>query len=111
MAGARASVYAPGSAEEPWLTGVCDDSGSFSFEPPPELNGEWLVRVVHQGHGGAVSVDLSPPADGAGVPDPAVIRAEASSSPHLSALQRVVMGGCVVWGLVGTALFFSRRRA
>jgi nickel transport protein len=112
MAGAGVSVFAPGDAETPWLTGACDDSGGFSFEPPPEMSGEWVVRVVHQGHGGVVTIGIEAAAAGDGaVPDPAVIRAEASSSPHLSTLQRVLMGACVVWGLVGTALFFSRRRA
>lgn len=113
MAGAGVSVFAPRDAESPWLTGVCDDSGSFSFEPPPEMSGEWVVRVVHQGHGGVVTIGIEPAAagDGGAAPAPAVVRAEASSSPHLSTLQRVLMGACVVWGLVGTALFFSRRRA
>lgn len=113
MAGAGVNVYAPGDAESPWLTGVCDDSGNFSFEPPPEMSGEWLVRVVHQGHGGVVTINIETPAAGdeGSAPAPTVVRAEASSSPHFSALQRVLMGGCVVWGLIGTALFFSRRRA
>lgn len=112
MAGAAVSVFAPGDAESPWLTGSCDDSGGFGFEPPPEMSGEWVVRVVHQGHGGVVTIPIEAvaPGDGA-IPDAAVIRAEASSSPHLSTVQRVLMAACVVWGLVGTALFFSRRRA
>jgi nickel transport protein len=108
MAGAGVSVFAPGDAETPWLTGACDDSGGFSFEPPPEMSGEWVVRVVHQGHGGVVTIGIEAAAAGDGA---TVIRAEASSSPHLSTLQRVLMGASVVWGLVGTALFFSRRRA
>lgn len=111
MAGAGVSVFAPGDAENPWLTGACDDSGGFSFEPPPEMSGEWVVRVVHQGHGGVVTIAIEAAAVGDGsIADPAVIRAEASSSPHLSTLQRVLMGASVVWGLLGTALFFSRRR-
>ena len=113
MAGAGVSVFAPGDAESPWLTGACDDSGGFSFEPPPEMSGEWVVRVVHQGHGGVVTIaiEAAAPGDGGAAPAPAVVRAEASSSPHLSTLQRVLMGASVVWGLIGTALFFSRRRA
>jgi nickel transport protein len=112
MAGAGVSVFAPGDAESPWQTGACDDRGGFSFVPPPEMGGEWVVQVVHQGHGGVVTIGIEANAAGDGaIPEPAVIRAEASSSPHLSALQRVLMGACVVWGLVGTALYFSRRRA
>lgn len=113
MAGAQAKVFAPGGSESPWLTGVCDDNGGFSFEPPPEMIGEWVVRVAHRGHAGVVTIDLEGAGGTNGIeePAPAVVRAEASSAAHLSTLQRVVMGACVVWGLIGTALFFSRRRA
>lgn len=107
LAGAQVTVHAPGESEAPWLTGTSDDEGRFEFAPPAELAGLWEVRVAHRGHGGRVSVEV--PAAG-GEADPAVVRAEASSSSHLTVLQRVVMGGCVVWGLLGTALFFSRRR-
>ncbi len=110
MAAARAAVYAPGSGDEPWLTGACADDGSFSFEPPPGKGGEWTVRVTDRGHAGVVTIALPPPGgDGAGAPARSEVRAEASSAPHLSTLQRVLMGACVIWGLVGTALFFSRR--
>jgi hypothetical protein len=32
-----------------------------------------------------------------------------AGSTGYSPLQMVVMGGCVVWGLIGTALFFASR--
>jgi nickel transport protein len=110
MAGAQVRVFSPGADDEPWLSGVCDDAGQFGFEPPPEMPGEWLVRVVHHGHGGVVTLGLPDLGAGGGA-DGSVVRAEASSAPHLSVLQRAVMGICVVWGLVGTALFFARGRS
>jgi nickel transport protein len=113
MAGASVRVMAPGDDQTPYLVGTCDDDGRFVFQPPADRVGTWEVQVRLQGHGGTVQLDVEPPADGAGAgaEAPATVRVEASSSPHLSAMQIVVMVGCVVWGLVGTALFFTRRRA
>lgn len=107
LAGAQVTVHAPGGPEAPWLAGACDEEGRFQFTPPADRPGVWEVRVVHHGHGGRVAVELPATTEGTG--GPAVVRAEASSAPHLTALQMTVTGACVVWGLVGTALFFSRR--
>jgi nickel transport protein len=107
MAGARVTVMAPGAPDEPWLVGQCDADGRFEFAPPVDRPGTWDVLVAHQGHGGRVSVEIG--GEGKETAS-AVVTAEASSTAHLSVLQRVVMGACVVWGLIGTALFFSRRR-
>ena len=108
MAGAQVTVLAPGAPDEPWLVGQCDADGRFEFAPPVDRPGTWEVLVAHQGHGGRVSVEVAGEGEETGS---AVVTAEASSTAHLSVLQRVVMGACVVWGLIGTALFFSGRRA
>ncbi|MEE4273359.1 MAG: hypothetical protein V2I67_16915 [Thermoanaerobaculales bacterium] len=107
MAGAQVTVMAPGAPDEPWLVGQCDADGRFEFAPPVDHPGTWEVLVTHHGHGGRVSVELTGEGEEAGT---AAVAVEASSTAHLSALQRLVMGACVVWGLIGTALFFSRRR-
>jgi nickel transport protein len=107
MAGAQVTVFAPGASDEPWLVGECDGTGRFEFSPPVDLSGAWDVRVVHHGHGGRVAVEVAGEGEEAGS---AVVRAQASSTAHLTTLQRSVMAACVIWGLVGTALFFSRRR-
>jgi len=107
MAGAQVTVMAPGAPDEPWLVGECDAEGRFEFAPPTDRPGTWDVQVAYHGHGGRVSVEI---AGGGEETGSAVVTAEASSTAHLSVLQRVVMGACVVWGLIGTALFFSRRR-
>jgi nickel transport protein len=107
MAGAQVTVMAPGEADEPWLVGECDSDGRFDFTPPVDRPGTWEVLVAHHGHGGRVSVAIAEEGEQTGS---AEVTAEASSTAHLTALQRIVMGACVVWGLVGTALFFSRRR-
>jgi nickel transport protein len=107
MAGALVTVLAPGSPDEPWMMGECDAEGRFEFAPPVDRPGTWEVLVYSQGHGGRVSVEI---ADEGQEPGKAVVTAESSSTAHLTLLQKFVMGACVIWGLLGTALFFSRRR-
>ena len=107
MAGAQVTVMAPGSPNEPWLVGECDAEGRFEFAPPVDRPGTWEVLVAYQGHGGRVAVDVTGEGENAGS---AIVTAESSSTAHLTLLQKFVMGACVIWGLVGTALFFSRGR-
>jgi nickel transport protein len=107
MAGALVTVLAPGSPDEPWVMGECDAEGRFEFAPPVDRPGTWEVVVVSQGHGGRVSVEIAGEGEESAS---AVVTAESSSTAHLTRLQKFVMGACVIWGLVGTALFFSRGR-
>jgi nickel transport protein len=99
MAGAQVTVYAPDDATTPWLTGVCDDEGRFSFVPDTSLPGTWDVQVRLAGHGGIIHIpvggDAMDTGDGIG---------------GFTRLQIGLMSACVVWGAVGTALYFSRRR-
>jgi nickel transport protein len=99
MGGAQVMVYAPDDPSTPWLTGVCDDEGRFTFVPDSTKPGTWDVQVRQAGHGDMVHI---PVGEGAVV---------AGSSGGYSVLQIVLMAVCVVWGIAGTALYFSRRRA
>ena len=99
MGGAQVVVYAPDDPSTPWLTGVCDDEGRFTFVPDSTKPGTWDVQVRQAGHGDMVHI---PVGEGAVV---------AGSSGGYSVLQIVLMAVCVVWGIAGTALYFSRRRA
>jgi nickel transport protein len=99
MGGAQVVVYAPDDPTTPWLTGVCDDEGRFSFVPDSTKPGTWDVQVRHAGHGDIVHIAVSEGEVAAG------------GSGGYSVLQIVLMSLCVVWGLAGTALYFSRRRA
>ena len=98
MAGGQVTVYAPGDPSTPWLTGVCDDEGRFSFSPDSARPGTWDVQVRQSGHGAMIHIPIGEDAPAAG-------------TTGLSAMQIVLMGACVIWGFVGTALFFVRRRA
>jgi len=99
MGGAQVVVYAPDNPSTPWLTGVCDDEGRFTFTPDSTKPGTWDVQVRQAGHGDIVHIPVG---------EDAVV---SGSTNSYSALQIALMAVCVVWGIAGTALYFSRRRA
>lgn len=98
MAGGQVTVYAPDDPSTPWLAGVCDEEGRFVFTPDSSKPGTWDVQVRHSGHGDMIHIPIGE--------DVAL-----TGTTGYTTLQIVLMGACVVWGLAGTALFFSRRRA
>ena len=93
MAQGQVAVYSPDNIETPWLTGTTDNAGVFEFIPDGSA-GDWEVVVRKAGHGQSFTVSTEATA------------AEAPSG--LSALQKGVTAVAIVWGFVGTALFFSR---
>lgn len=97
LAGGQVTVYAPDDPTTPWLTDVCDDEGRFIFTPDPDKPGTWDVQVRQAGHGDIVHIPIGSGAVGSG-------------GGGFSPVQIVLMSACVVWGFVGTALFFSRRK-
>lgn len=98
MAGAQFVVYAPDDPSTPWLTGVCDNDGRFSFVPDSTKPGTWDVQVRQAGHGDIVHIPVGEDA------------AVSGGTGGYTTLQIVLMALCVVWGSVGTALYFSRRK-
>ncbi len=98
MAGGQVTVYAPDDPAIPWLTGTCDDQGRFTFTPDPEKPGTWDVQVRQAGHGDIVHIAIG---TGGG--------SSSGGGGGFSPAQIALMAGCVVWGLVGTALFFTGR--
>jgi nickel transport protein len=99
MAGAQVSVYAPDDPTTPWLTGVCDDEGRFRFTPDTSKPGTWDVQVRQAGHGDIVHIPVGEGSAGTG------------GAGGYTPLQIVLMAACVIWGAVGTALYFWRRKA
>jgi nickel transport protein len=99
MAGGQVNVYAPDDPLEPWLTGICDEQGKFFFIPDYSKPGLWEVQVRLAGHGDLVRIEITGSEE-----------AIATGTTGLSSLQKAVMALTVIWGAVGTALFFSRRR-
>lgn len=97
MAGGQVTVYAPDDPSTPWLTGLCDQEGRFVFTPAPDKPGTWDVQVRQAGHGDIVHIEIG---QGAAI----------SGGAGFTIPQILLMAACVVWGCIGTALFFSRKR-
>jgi nickel transport protein len=98
MSGGQVTVYAPNDPATTWLTGVCDEEGRFTFTPDPNQPGTWDVQVRQAGHGDMIHIPIGEDVALAG-------------GTGYTSLQIMLMGACVVWGFVGTALFFSCRHA
>ena len=96
MAGGQVTIYAPDDPTTPWLTGVCDEEGRFTFTPHADVPGTWDVQVRQAGHGDMVHIPIG---EGA-----------VASGGGYTVPQIVLMAVCVAWGFAGTALFFSRKR-
>ena len=99
MAGAQVVVYAPDDPSNPWLTGVCDDEGRFSFVPDSSKAGTWDIQVRQSGHGDIVHIPIGENMVATG------------GTGGYTVLQIILMAACGIWGFVGTALYFSRRKA
>ncbi|MEO1070063.1 MAG: carboxypeptidase-like regulatory domain-containing protein [Cyanobacteria bacterium J06638_6] len=112
LANAQVLVYAPEDPTEAWERGTTDDQGRFSFAPDLTQPGNWEVVVRQAGHGELTTIPVGAlaPADGSGARVGAEPAANSLISPSttLSPVQRGITIGSVVWGCVGTALFFAR---
>ncbi len=113
MAQAQVLVYAPANPTEPWQQGTTDDQGNFSFTPDTSQPGSWEVMVRQAGHGVVTTVLVENPSPENSVSDPET-EAEGESnslispSTGLSPVQQGITIGSVIWGFIGTALFFAR---
>lgn len=118
MQAAQVAVFAPDRPLEPWMVGVTDGHGRFQFFPDQDLPGIWAVQVRQAGHGAMLYFDWAGSAGTGAQSVPGLsavgsaVGANAttvSSGTELSWLQRIVMVAAVLWGFLGTALFFLRR--
>lgn len=105
MAQAQITVFAPDNPAEPWARGIADDNGRFAFIPDP-IPGRWTVQARTAGHGAVAHVVLDDTVVGA-----APVAMIVASAGGIDPLQRWIMAAAVVWGFVGTALYFRRRPA
>ncbi len=78
---------------------MANASGAFEFTPTPAEPGNWEVIVRKAGHGEVVTIPI-------GTDSGAM-----ASGGTLSSGQKLLLGAAVVWGCLGTALFFARRPA
>jgi nickel transport protein len=116
MVKAQVIVYAPDNPSTPWQKGTTDEKGKFVFMPDLAKAGNWEVTVRQAGHGDVIVIPVesgtagnapsTPPTSSS----PETKQATSSSPETLTPLQKGLMSGSVIWGFVGTALFFARRK-
>ncbi|MGF1577134.1 MAG: carboxypeptidase-like regulatory domain-containing protein [Cyanophyceae cyanobacterium] len=111
MSGAQVRVYSPDNPQDPWLEGVVDPQGNFFFLPDPGIPGTWEVMIRQAGHGGVVTLAVGQDSSMQGAEGASLDALADRSAGSLSPLHRGLLMGSTVWGLVGTALFFARRRS
>lgn len=114
MANAQVTVYAPDDPSTPWMTGMTDEQGRFSFTPEPSQSGNWEVKVRQAGHGDIVTIPIqSASAEEAANPTatPQMAWLSGNQGNYTSTVQKTLLGIAGVWGFFGTALFFARGKA
>lgn len=105
---AQVAVFAPSDLLNPWLTGTTDASGAFTFTPDYADEGTWDVQVRRAGHGGLMHLALNASMQVAarGVSGTLGDSVSAGFTPA----QIILMAASVVWGFIGTALYFMSRQ-
>lgn len=98
MANAQINVYAPTDPQNAWLQTITDNNGYFLFTPDPNIAGTWDIQARLAGHGELLQIEVEE--DGA-------VRQLSQSDG--TPLQKWLTIAAVVWGFVGTALFFANR--
>jgi nickel transport protein len=118
MVEAQVSVFGADNPQVPIETGVTDDQGRWVWIA--EQPGTWTFQVRQAGHGGLAElevlaqgegVDLVSP-EGANTDDRTSSQAFAAHQARGNAtnpMPRWIAIGSIIWGAIGTALFFSRR--
>jgi nickel transport protein len=103
MKNAEITVYSPDNPTQPWQTGMTDEKGYFTFKPDASQTGYWEVKVRQAGHGTLISIPIK--AENSLSQESTFLT---QNNPGLTPLQKGVMIASVIWGCIGTALFFQR---
>ena len=95
---AQVTVFSGAAPSIPYIVGMTDENGEFSFLPDIDESLNWDVQVRSAGHGDIVHISLT---------DDSTADNEQSG---LTTFQIMLMSVCVVWGFIGTAFFFAAKR-
>ena len=107
---AQVAVFAPNDLVTPWLTGAADADGAFAFTPDYTIEGVWDVQVRKAGHGGLLHLTLDASMAATGSALTAGAAPPAAPGNGFTPAQVVIMSASIIWGCVGTALYFAGRR-
>lgn len=130
MKAAQVNIYAPDNPSESWQTGTTDDEGRFVFTPDPSQPGNWEVMVRQAGHGDVVAIpvgEASAAANSSATGDSATSGSSSTEGtteggenvnrpamlanagePRTAGVPLWISMAAMVWGFIGTALFFAR---
>ena len=107
MTEAQVLIYSPESTETPWKTGETDSDGQFAFTPDPDISGLWEVTVRKAGHGHTTAFESG---EMSGRQSAGFADSFSRGPSNATSAQRWVTMAAIVWGVVGTAFFFSRQQ-
>jgi nickel transport protein len=115
MKNAQVVIYSPNNPTEAWLTSTTDENGKLVFTPDFSQLGNWSIKVRTAGHGAVINIPIESESTKTDDSDTQEIITSRSTSPPpmnatLTTAQKLVMATTGVWGFVGTALFFSRKK-
>jgi nickel transport protein len=118
----QVTVYSPSDAANSWLTGSTNDQGEFLFVPDYSVTGNWQVKVRQAGHGSMINIAINQEElSGNNEQDTNVksvnltnsneLKSSNSKNADYTIQQKLVMAGFGIWGCVGTAFYFSKKKA
>lgn len=97
---AQIQIFGPTNPDMAKFSGQTDDQGRYQFSPAE--SGLWEVIVRQAGHGESLTLPINLDDE----------KPQTLASPEGTTLtQRLLTLGSVIWGCVGTALYFKRRSA
>jgi len=105
MKKAQVTIYAPDNPSQPWKQGITDEQGNFTFTPDTTKTGYWEVKVRQAGHGALITIPIESKNSLSSKSTPLN-----QNNAEFSPLQKGVIIGSVIWGCIGTALFFQRSK-
>jgi nickel transport protein len=112
MVGAQVTVFEPDDPMRAQRLGLTDEQGFFRFVPGSEQPGLWSIQVRQAGHGAMTHFELPAGSDPVAVDAgpfhtaPVWLATATGTDPW----QRLLMAVAIVWGFVGTALYFRSRQ-
>jgi nickel transport protein len=117
----QVTVYNPVEPATPWLTGNTDENGEFVFIPDYSVTGNWQVRVRQAGHGTITTIPISTTITQALDKEDRInintlahadnVKSGSVNNAGYTIEQKLIMAASGVWGCIGTALYFSKKKA
>lgn len=97
MSNAEVSIFTPDDPQNAWERGIADEDGRYTFTPDTAIDGEWTVSYRSAGHGDIAYIPVGDGVTGSG-------------GGLTGNLQRIIMAIAVIWGFIGTALYFQSKQ-